>query len=322
MPPARGFFRYTPRDAIPAVCVVGLVALSFWTFLCYQSLSFPVLAAAFLAIALGMCWNLQCLSHNFIHNPFFGWPWLNRAFSILETLAIGLPHVCYNHYHLNHHSGDNDRKGPDGTTRDWSSIYRHSKDEEPEPFWSYVLLGYWRVELGPLLRVIWRHGWKEVTQFLVELAVLACFWGAMAWFDPWYFVCFYLPSYYLGWMLSYAQGYTEHYYTEPANPRANSVNSYNRLYNLLWFNNGYHQEHHWDPKRHWTRMPELHKEIEDELVRNGTRVIKGPHLTALVEYWWKGELKKASGSASQSPGKPVHPPLSPIGRNAEQKSHS
>ena len=76
-----------------------------------------------------------------------------------------------------------------------------------------------------------------------------------------YFAFFYLPSYYLGWVLSYAEGYLEHYRCQPGNHFANSASSYNRWYNVLWFNNGYHQEHHWDPKAHWTKMMQVHEQI-------------------------------------------------------------
>jgi fatty acid desaturase len=298
---SRVFFRYSAYDAIPALSVVGIVALIFWTFLAYPTLPWLVLVPAFLAVACSYLWNLQCLSHNFIHNPFFRWRWLNRAFSVLETFAIGVPHVFYHHYHLNHHAGDNDRKGPNGTTRDWSSIYRHSKNDDPEPFWRYVIVGFWRVEAGPLLRVVWRHGWAEICQAAFECVVLAAFWAVMAWVDWRYFVFFYLPSYYLGWMLSYAEGYLEHYGAEPSNPYANSVSSYHWLYNVLWFNNGYHQEHHWDPKMHWTRMHGLHHQIKDQLARNGTRTLKGPHLTALLEDWFacRKPLEKLKDSPPQ-----------------------
>src|SRR5581483_6999073 len=97
------FFRHSPWDAIPAACTVAIVALSFWTFLNLHSLPWWGVAIAFAAVAVSYCWNLQCLSHNFIHNPFFAWPWFNRAFSILETIALGVPHSFYHHYHLNHH---------------------------------------------------------------------------------------------------------------------------------------------------------------------------------------------------------------------------
>ena len=294
----RTFFRYTRWDAVPALCVVGLVAFTVWTFQAFHSLPSWAVAISFVGMALSYVWNLQCLSHNFVHNPFFTWNWLNRAFSVLETVAIGIPHVFYHHYHLNHHKGDNDKKGPDGTTKDWSSIYRHSHDDKPEGFWKYVLLGYWRVETGPLLRVVWRHGWKEIAQTVVECLVFAAFWGALAWYDWRYFVYFYLPSYYLGWMMSYAEGYFEHYGTQPGNPFANSVSSYHRLYNLLWFNNGYHQEHHWDPKFHWTRMPELHSRIKDGLESNHTRRLTVPHFFAFLERY----LVAPGGSGRASAG--------------------
>jgi fatty acid desaturase len=292
------FFRYTPFDALPALCVVGIVALIVFTWLYFHQLPWWFLAVSFTAIAWSYCWNMQSLSHNFIHNPFFQWKMLNRAFSVLETFSLGVPHVFYHHYHLNHHFGDNDRKGPDGRTKDWSSIYRHGDGEAPEGFWRYVVLSFWRVEVGPLFRVVSRHGWKEITQAAVEGVLLAAFWAAMAWTDWRFFVFFYLPSYYVGWMLSYAEGYFEHYGAKPGNPFANSVSSYHRLYNLLWFNNGFHQEHHWDPKCHWTKITALHEEIKADMTANGTRTLKGPHFFCFLEDWWAGRAADAAKTAA------------------------
>jgi fatty acid desaturase len=286
MATSRPFFRYDVRDVLPALCGVGIVALILWTFLGFHSLPWWVLAPAFFAIAWSYCWNMQCISHNFIHNPFFSSVWLNRAFSALETLALGVPHILYHHYHMNHHFGDSDAKGPTGTTRDWSSIYRYGKGGKPEGFWKYCLVSYFRVEVGPVLRVVIRHGRGQVIQTAVETAVLGAFWLWMLLADWRYFVYFYLPSYYLGWVLSYAEGYLEHYGAQPGNPYANSVSSYNRLYNLLWFNNGYHQEHHWDPKVHWTQMHGLHERLREQLAVNHTRTLHGPHITALLEDLW------------------------------------
>ena len=284
----RPLFRSNPYDVIPALCGVGIVALIFWTFLCFDSLSWWVLVPAFIAVMWSYCWNLQCISHNFIHNPYFSNAWLNRAYSVLETFALGVPHVFYHHYHMNHHWGDNDAKGPDGTTKDWSSIYRYGKDGQPESFWRYCIVSFFRVEVMPLIRVVVRHGRREIIQSVVECLVLAAFWIAMIVVNWRYFVYFYLPSYYLGWVLSYAEGYLEHYGCQPGNYFANSVSSYNLLYNFFWFNNGYHQEHHWDPKVHWTRMKVLHNQIEPQLRLNNTRILRGPHLTAMIEDWLAG----------------------------------
>jgi fatty acid desaturase len=148
-----------------------------------------------------------------------------------------------------------------------------------------------------VIRVIFRHGPSHIAQGIAETLVLAGFWGTMALVNWRYFVFFYLPSYYLGWVLSYAEGYLEHYGATPGNHYANSVSSYNWLYNFLWFNNGYHQEHHWDPKMHWTRMRELHEQLRPRLVANHTRVLRGPHLTALIEDYLRAP-RRGSGESS------------------------
>ncbi len=287
---ARPFFRYSLWDALPALAGVGIVALIFWTLGNYHTMPAWALVLSFVAVAFSYVWNLQCISHNFIHNPFFANVWLNRAYSLLETLAIGVPHIIYHHYHMNHHFGDNDKKGPDGKTKDWSSIFRYGKNDEPEAFWKYCLIGHFRAELSPVIQKIMLHGPAQMTQLVVETVVLAAFWLGMIALDWRYFFCFYLPSYYLGWVMSYAEGYLEHYGAQPGNHFANSVSSYHQWYNFLWFNNGYHQEHHWDPKRHWRQMRQLHEEIKPQLIRNGTRVLNGPHMTGFIENWLtKGE---------------------------------
>jgi fatty acid desaturase len=291
----RPFFRYSAYDAFPALSGVGIVALLLATFLAFDRLPWWALTAAFLAVIYSYLWNLQSISHNFIHNPFFTNSWLNRAYSCLLTVALGVPHVLYHHYHMNHHFGDNDARGPDGTTRDWSSIYRHGKGNAPESFWRYVLISFWRVEVGPVFKTAARH--HHLPQVAVESVVLAAFWATMILVNWPFFVFFYLPSYYLGWMGSYAEGYLEHYGCKPGNPYANSVSSYNWLYNLVWFNNGYHQEHHWDPKCHWTKMRQLHEQLLPQLQANGTRVLRGPHLTALIEDWLAGRSRKVAADS-------------------------
>ena len=290
---AKPFFRYSRYDAVVAACGVLNVAFLLWTFLAFSSLPWWGAGLAFFVLSWAYCWNLQCISHNFIHNPFFSNVWLNRFFGLLETLCIGMPHQLYHHYHLNHHAGDNDAKGPDGTTRDWSSIYRYGEGDEAEAFWKYCLFSFFRVEITPVIHVCIRHGRAHVLQTVAETLVLTAFWAFMLVVNWRYFVFFYLPSWYLGWLLSYAEGYLEHYGAQPGNPFANSVSSYNRLYNLLWFNNGYHQEHHWDPKMHWTRMKELSADIRPQMEANHTRILRGPHMTGLLEDYLTGPAAEA-----------------------------
>ena len=82
---------------------------------------------------------------------------------------------------------------------------------------------------------------------------------------------------YLGQCLSSLNGYYEHFGGDPEKPLAWGVSTYEKVYNWTWMNNGYHAEHHYRPKVHWTKMPELHRTIASEQEQAGTRVIRPPH---------------------------------------------
>ena len=99
----------------------------------------------------------------------------------------------------------------------------------------------------------------------------------------WRFFAFFLPFWYLGHCVSYLNGYFEHFGGNPDEPMAWGVSSYNRPYNWVWFNNGYHAEHHYRPRAHWTRMKTLHQQIEQEQRDNGVRVIKPPHAFGFLD---------------------------------------
>jgi fatty acid desaturase len=56
------------------------------------------------------------------------------------------------------------------------------------------------------------------------------------------------------------------------------VSSYGKIYNWLFFYNGYHAEHHFRPKVHWTKMEKFHQTIADLQRQEGVRTIKrGAH---------------------------------------------
>jgi len=292
-------FRYTRYDAIPALCAAGHLALVLVSWLAFQTSPAWALGLAFGAVVFCYCWNVQSISHNFIHNPFFTNEWWNRAFSVLESAAIGIPQTIYHHYHMNHHWGDNDAKGPDGTTRDWGSTYRHGKGSQPEAFWSYCLIGFFRFELRPCFRMILRYGPRHVVLLLAESLVLGALWLTLLLTNWRFLLYFYVPSYYLGWALVYAHTYFLHYGARPGDYYANSVSSYHRLYNWLFFNNGFHQEHHWDPKVHWTKMLQVREEIRPQMMIHKTRVLRGPHITVFLEDWLNRGKKMRHAATTQ-----------------------
>ncbi len=219
------------------------------------------------------CTHFQCSAHNHIHNPLFRSDRLNRLFSIASTLLLGVPHTLYRFHHFNHHAHNNDLVDPAiGTTKDLSSIYRHSKAPgKPEHVLSYALLGPFRGDVVPLYRMTAKRG--MAAQVWLELAALIAFVGALSWGKPAYLL-FYVPVYYLGQAAALAENYAEHYGAQPGNRFADSVSCYGRLYNRIWFNNGFHQEHHAFPQVHWTRIPERYGEMLPEAER---RVVRHAH---------------------------------------------
>ena len=102
-------------------------------------------------------------------------------------------------------------------------------------------------------------------------------------FINWQCMLFLIPFYYIGHCLSSLNGFYEHWRGNPDKPIAWGVSSYNRLYNFIWFNNGYHAEHHYRPKQHWTKMKELHEQIKDEQKKAGVHVIHWSHALGFLQ---------------------------------------
>jgi Fatty acid desaturase len=150
-------------------------------------------------IAVGMWWNANTVSHNFIHLPFFRSPALNRLYAMFLTALLGVPQSLWRERHLRHHSGRQ------------SSTVR----------WTRVMAG--------------------------ETAMVLAMWVALVVIAPRFFATVYLPGYLLGLTLCQIQGHFEH--------ARGTTSYYGRLYNVIFFNDGYHVEHHSISSEHWTRLP-------------------------------------------------------------------
>ena len=185
MPASTGVLRHSRSDAV-------LVALS----LAHAALLIGVPSIPL--IAIGLWWNANTISHNFVHLPFFRSGALNRAYAIYLTALLGIPHSVWRERHLRHHSG---------------------KDAS--------------------------FHWTPTG--VAETGVIAALWLGLASIDPAFFTTVYLPGYCVGLALCHLQGHFEHV--------RGTTSHYGRLYNLLFFNDGYHVEHHLRSSEHWTRLP-------------------------------------------------------------------
>ena len=274
--------RHSRWDAIPVVlaCVHFGLVLVFASH--FSTMGWGAAIAYGLLYAVSVSWSINSISHNFIHNAYFRSGALNAAFSMMLSLTVGFSQAMYHFVHMRHHSGNSDRPDADGDTVDYLSIYRHGKDGQPENVWSYTFLSFFRDDPQEILQRMRARHVGQARQARVELACLVAFIAMLALVD-WRFVLFIVPFNYLGQSLSSLNGYYEHFGGDPETPLAWGVSTYEKLYNWTWMNNGYHAEHHYRPKEHWTRMPALHRKIQSEQEAAGTRVIRPPHPLGFLE---------------------------------------
>jgi fatty acid desaturase len=275
-------FKYSEYDAIPVLAALGQFAYLLFLFIAFPRLSRWALIPLGLIWSVSISWNINGISHNFLHNPYFRSGVLNRLFSVLESVTIGFSQVFYEQVHKDHHKGNADLPDARGRTRDPLSIYKFGHDGRPENPWTYVFCSYFRDDAKAIYRSIRRKSVALAGWGIFEIALFLSLYVA-AGVANWRFICFFLPFYYFGHCLSYLNGYYLHFGGNPNVPLAWGVSSYHKLYNWLWFNNGYHAEHHYRPRVHWTDMKTVHAQLAEEQARAGTRVIIPPHALGFLD---------------------------------------
>jgi fatty acid desaturase len=263
----RHIFAHSRWDAVMVAVSLTEIAL-----LTYGTLSWGTVPGLVSLLVGGLCtvlncMNYQCIAHSFIHHPFFTSTRANQFFSVVSTLALLAPQTLYRVHHLEHHRFNNDRPDPETRqTRDGSSTYRYSRQPgREENILVYAFWGPLRVDYGYLYRRAKRNG--DAFAIWIETAAIGGYMSLLALLNGRGLFFFYLPCLYFGQAFALAHNYAEHHGAQPGNRLTDSVSCYGRLYNLLWFNEGYHQEHHFRPQVHWTKTPQLRAQMLPETER-------------------------------------------------------
>ena len=281
-------WKNTPKDAILVGVSLTQFAVTPILAITWDTASLPARVAGGVLLTLMTTYNIIVISHLFTHAPWFASNRLNAVVSVVNSVNIGQSVQAYQLTHVrNHHRFNNDRIGPDGTTRDTSSTYRKGKNGQHEPLLSYALGGagdsivgrindaaatvrLWKVGQGEerLLALASRREQRrrrELRQIQADRAAhclsLLVF-TTLSW--QWTVFC-YVPAFFIALSLVNVQNYFRHYGANPEDRATDSVSHYNRVYNFLTFNDGYHQEHHLSPGTHWSQMPEVKERQRDRL---------------------------------------------------------
>ena len=286
--PRSGLFNVSAWDAAPAFLALAQLSLVLAFYIAWPHLAWSQRFGLMVVYALSVGWNLNSVAHNFIHNPFFRSRALNRAMSLVITLALVSPQTMYRYIHLKHHAGNADRPDESGVTIDPLSIYQYGRDGMPEPLLSYVFLQFFRDD-DPfeLARRIAAKRLAEARQALFEFWAIVATYGSLfvggLFNGRWAFVPLLIVASYLGQCFSNLCGYYEHLGGDPDKPIAWGVSTYDRFYNWVFLYNGYHAEHHYRPKVHWTKMVALRAQIAADQQREGVAVIGPPHFLGFLE---------------------------------------
>jgi fatty acid desaturase len=276
-------FAHTRWDAIPVLASLFHLAYFFALFFLFPHTPLWIMLILGFVYALMINANINGIGHNFIHNPFFRSELLNRLFGIVQSVACCFSQTYYNAVHMQHHKGNSDRQDEHGETIDWLSIYRHGHDGEAENPWSYVFLSFFRDNPAAIRKELSKRGNRDLLWGNIELTAFATTIVVMLFFN-WHYVVFYLlPFFYLGHCFSYLNGYYRHYGANPDKPVAWGVSSYGKIYNWIFFYNGYHAEHHFRPKVHWTKMENFHAQIAELQKQEGVRVINHAHMLGFLD---------------------------------------
>jgi len=276
-------FAYTRWDAIPTLAGLFHFSYFFALFFLFPHVPLWTMLVLGFVYSLMINANINGVSHNFIHNHFFRSELLNRLFGVVESVACCFSQTYYDVVHMQHHKGNADRPGANGETVDWISIYRHGHDGEAENPWSYVFLSFFRDNPAAIKKELRKRGKNELKWGNIELITVAVVLLAMLLLNWRYVLFYFLPFFYLGHCFSYLNGYYRHYGGNPDKPIAWGVSTYGKIYNWLFFYNGYHAEHHFRPKVHWTKMEVLRRQIAEMQRREGTRVISRAHMLGFLD---------------------------------------
>ena len=263
-------------DIVPVLAGFSHLAFNIWLVMGFADHPLWVNFVLGCIYAVSISWNINGISHNFLHTPYFKPNWMNYIFSLLDSLAIGFSQVYYTWIHNRHHTGNSDRQDKDGNTVDYLSIYRHGKNSQPESVWAYTFLSFFRDDMGDVHSFIARTRSFDAKFGKFELICLMVL-VAAGFFYNWHAMLFFIPFYYLGNCLSSLNGFYEHLNSNPDKPIAWGVSCYNELYNFLWFGNGYHAEHHYRPRMHWTKLKIFHQQLSEQQKNEGVHVISTCH---------------------------------------------
>ena len=242
-------------DLYPLSMLLSVALIQFSIFFFCEQLKVAVIVALVLLLPQLM---LSTMVHNQAHVAMFRGKFPNWIVNVLFFLETGMRVVQFQIQHnFGHHCFylDPDRdKDPASTTKAdgstmsrWEFMIRDIFLYIPDTIRigkSYPhLLNRWYLELGVCLTVLAilliLHPLKTLILFLTPILLIRRFFMLLV--------------------------YEDHIHLPLEDVYGACHNKKNPLSNIVFFNNGYHLAHHLKPSLHWSKLPQLHQQIESKI---------------------------------------------------------
>ncbi len=235
------------RQRVLVLLVFPITQAGFFLLSCLLIAEHPGWAVACLLVSsLTLNFTIHICAHELLHYsdrrplPF----WMNVLISIISGVAFD----GYRVHHHNHHQHNN---GQQDFSRTWRTT--------PQGPLAY---GVWRYAFGWPMQVVrmlrWLDGSRPLSARLTRLrrsmrrqsaAVFAAL-LTLGLVDR-RFAVLYAAMIYFGWVCVSIHNYGQH---PPASPTDVASYTRSRWYNLAFFNNGLHHEHHAEPTKSWRAL--------------------------------------------------------------------
>ena len=233
--------------------------------------------------------DINHVMHLHVHHPFTNSRIVNGWLDVSMSVATGMTASNWNIQHVYRHHN------------------RHVKDYGDGMEWemkkfsilgaiSFSIRTIFPIFFMPIVESFQRGVLKNEacpihfrSAFLAQVVSLVFL--ALLFIMNWKLALFYaLPWYFLVYLTTRYIDYLNHFGTVPGK-FSNSNNSVNKLYNKLGCNFGYHTAHHLYPDMHWSRLPEVHREIEQEIKSQYIKTYTWSGFAFLSHFWkiLKGE---------------------------------
>ena len=200
--------------------------------------------------------GITAINHNIGHVPIWNSTLLNRITEYVAGTFQGVPLFLFQTIHVDSHHRYNQGK-EDATRVSRVGEHNHILGYLVYPFFT---LGPVRKLRKEYIRSISFRS-AEFRKILIQHGLLFLLWSVSLYISWYKAVLLILVPQLIGVHFLMASNYLQHAQCTVGSAHNHSRNFTGWIFNLLFFNVGYHTAHHLDQKIHWTALPSVHQEI-------------------------------------------------------------